>query len=113
MKRNDETPTRLEVLDLEGRTLGYKIDSCWSLSRDPNRYKPHQFKDTGPEGQLANNLLYIFNYLVNSEVSENCWMKKHQKGIIVSVQDVSGKSFGKELLRYRIVKEEDKYICKE
>ena len=54
MVDKNEIPTRLAVLDLEGNILGYKADSCWTLSRNPKRYKVHPFQDT--KGSLQNKL---------------------------------------------------------
>ncbi|MBU4308799.1 MAG: hypothetical protein KJ566_03315 [Nanoarchaeota archaeon] len=104
---NKETPTRLVVLDLEGKLLGYKADSFWSLTEDSKYSKLHPFKDTKPKGNLVNNLLYFFNRIPSSKYRE-----RHPNGLIVSVQDVSEQNFGEELLRYKVLKKGNKYVIR-
>jgi hypothetical protein len=115
MEDKDRTPTRLAVLDLEGNLLGYKADTFWSLSTNSEEYKPHPFEVTKPERHLARNLLSIFNgdTIFGKIVLEGDQFKNCSEGLIVSVQDVSEQNFGKELLRYRILKEGDKYVVRE
>jgi len=109
-----ENETRLAILDLEGNLVGYKVDTFWTLSTDSEDYKIHPFEDTKSEGHLACNLLFILNensFLKKIELGKTQY-KRCLNGLIVSVQDVSKQNFGKELLRYRILKEDDKYVVK-
>ena len=106
----NDVPVRLAVLNLEGKLIGYKIDSVWSLSENEGRYKVHPLEDSKPEGHLAENLLYFFNKLY--ENPNLGWVSTQKNGVILSVEDVSNNNFGKELLRYRIVKGDNEYKIK-
>lgn len=106
----ENNPVRLAILDLEGKVFGYKTDSGWSLSLNPKKYKEHSLESAGPRGHLAANLRYGFNQSVKGTVStERSWFNKFKEGVIVSVQDISPENFGKELMRYRLVRRGDKY----
>ena len=99
-------------MSLEGDVIGYKIDSCWSLSPEERDFKVHPLEDAKPEGHLAKNLLWCFNECnFNSETGgfDKSWFSTKTEGVIISVQDVSENNFGKELLRYKIVKTNGKY----
>lgn len=98
---NSKKPTRLALLDLEGKLLGYKVDTCWQISKNPKYFKIHRIIDTFPGEHLAQNLLNGLN-------DENS--KVEDPGFIVSVESVSEDDFGEELFRYKIVKEGNKYI---
>jgi len=57
--------------------------------------------------------LYCFNEFDPKNILfEGTWFGGHLDGVIVSIQDVSGPNFGKELLRYRILKEGNKYVIR-
>ena len=114
MGESKQIPTRVVVLDLEGKVIGCKIDSCWSLSGNLKEYKVHSFQNTALEKHLTSNLLSGFNEYNRKDTSpQGTWFEKYPNGVIISVQGVSESNFGKELLRYRVLKEKDKYIAEE
>lgn len=107
MARKDKE-IRFSVLDLEGKLIGHKTDTCWTLSQKD--YKPHSIKQAVPDDAPMRNLItgYIWTE-ENRESTEKSWFRRYPNGVIISIQDISPKNFGKELKRYRLIKKDNKY----
>jgi len=113
MEKEKQIPTRLVVLDLEEKVIGYKVDTMWNLSKESEIFKVHPFEHTAPGKHLADNLLSGFNrYNIKDPSAHGTWFEKYSDGVIISVQKISESNFGKELLRYRVLREKNKYIAK-
>ena len=105
---SDDTEVRLAVSDLEGNFVGFKLDTCWTLSS--KRYKTHSLGQSriDDKGNLVESLLYGFNEY--SKKFNQGWFTKFPDGIEVSVQELSS---GDELFRYRVAKENEEYVARE
>lgn len=69
-RSSDSESVRMAVYDLhDGRFLGYKSDTFWSLN--PTRFKEHVSDDrVGLEGRLVQNLIsYLNEYKLSANVS--------------------------------------------
>jgi hypothetical protein len=113
----EDIPVRCAVLDLEGKLIGYKIDTFWSLSRDPEKASIRSLKyaGLGEEGNLAQSLLGMYDLIHNvmPDSGRKGYIRVNSGGVVVSVQDISESNFGGEVFRYRVLKEGDEYLAQE
>jgi hypothetical protein len=111
---NEYKEVKIAVLDLDGKLIGEKGDTCWNLSTDPEGYKSHSLESVD---SLVKVMLYFYdNALQDKEVyggmlqvRKDSWFKREKEGVLLSILDASKSNFGEELRRLRVIRNGESY----
>tara|TARA_Y100000310_G_scaffold332782_1_gene409005 strand:- start:39 stop:428 length:390 start_codon:yes stop_codon:yes gene_type:complete len=111
VEKRNEYPVHLAALSREGSIIGYKVDTFWTISQELLKAKVHSLTNSGPEGHLAENLIYCFNQLVSKEAfTKDTWFQRYPEGVDVSV--VSARDHSEELMNYRIERNGNLFVAR-